>query len=107
MQGECVWMRLYAPSPIPSPPMSFSSSIVNVPTVLDDAGPERINPASAGASKLVVPNSPIQQDGSVGSTDDGTTASVLSAANDIISLSQELISKVPCDPGIARSLNSI
>jgi hypothetical protein len=93
VQGERVWTRLYAPSSIPSLPMSFLSSVVNVPAVLDDAGPERIDPASAGASESVAPNSPIQQDGSVGSTDDGATASVLSAANDIISLSQELIFK--------------
>jgi hypothetical protein len=92
--------------PISFPPMSFPSSVV--PAIPDDAGPERIDPTSAGASESLAPNSPVQQDGSVGSTDDGATASVLSAANDIISLSQELILKAPRDPpGIARSLNSI
>jgi hypothetical protein len=106
VRGERVWTRLYTHSPIPSPPMSSQSSVVSVPAVPDDAGPERIDPASAGASESVAPNSPDQQDGSVGRTDDGA-ASVLSVANNIISLSQELISKAPCDPGIARSLNSI
>jgi hypothetical protein len=70
-----------------------------------DLGPRP--PGNAGASELVVRESPDQQDGSVGSTDDGATASVLSAANDIIGLSQVLISNMPCDPRIARSLNSI
>jgi hypothetical protein len=54
-----------------------------------------------------MPNSPVQQSGSVGSTDDGAIASVVSVANDIISLSHELISKAPYDLGVAKSLNSI
>jgi hypothetical protein len=64
-------------------------------------------PVNASASKSVAPNSPVQQDGSVGSTDDDATAAIVSAANDIISLSQELISKAAHDLGIAKSLNSI
>jgi hypothetical protein len=73
-----------------------------------DLGPRP--PGNAGASELVACESPDQQDSSVSSTDDGatsTTASVLSAANDIIGLSQVLISNVPRDPRIARSLDSI
>jgi hypothetical protein len=66
-----------------------------------------LGPQPPGTSNSVAPNSPVQQDGSVGSTDDGTIASVVLAANDIISLSHELISKVPCDPKMAKSLNSI
>jgi hypothetical protein len=62
-------------------------------------------PDNAGTSESVMCESLDQQDGSIGSTDDGT--SVISAANDIIGLSQLLISNVPCDPRIARSLNSI
>jgi hypothetical protein len=54
-----------------------------------------------------MPNSPVQQSGSIGSTDDGAIASVVSAANDIISLSHELISKALHDPRVAKSLNSI
>ena len=41
------------------------------------------------------------------STDNGNLGSVLPAANEIISLTQELISKAPCDPEIAKSLKSI
>ncbi|KAF8489698.1 hypothetical protein F5888DRAFT_1910230 [Russula emetica] len=68
--------------------MSSPSSVINIPAVPDDPGPERID-----------------QDGSVGSTNDSTTASVISAANNIISLAQELISKAPNDPEIAKSVN--
>jgi hypothetical protein len=49
------------------------------------------------ASDLVMPNSPVQQSSSISSTDDGAIASIVSAANDIISLSYELISKAPHD----------
>jgi hypothetical protein len=48
----------------------------------DDAGPEHIDPADTGASEPVVPNSPVQQDGSI----DGATVPIVSAANDIIIL---------------------
>jgi hypothetical protein len=69
-----------------------------------DLGPQPPGNPSAGASESVVPNSPAQQDGNV---DDGAAASVISAANDIIYLSQELISKAPHDARLAKSLNSI
>jgi hypothetical protein len=59
------------------------------------------------ASNSVAPNSPVQQSGSVGSTDNGTIASIVLTANDIISLSHELISKALHNPGVAKLLNSI
>jgi hypothetical protein len=62
-------------------------------------------PDNAGASESVMCESPDQQNDSVGSIDDG--ASVISAANNIIGLSQLLISNMPCDLRIASSLNSI
>jgi len=43
-------------------------------------------PPSNTSSELQPPNSPIQQDGSTGSADDGTTASIILMANDIIGL---------------------
>ena len=64
-------------------------------------------PPSNTSSELQPPNSPIQQDGSTGSADDGTTASIVLMANDIIGLTQELVLKAPRDPGLAKSLNSI
>jgi hypothetical protein len=73
-----------------------------------DLGPQP--PGNTSASE-VAPNSSVQvqhqQDGSVGSTDDGATASVASVANEIITLAQKFVSKPPRDPGIAKSLNSI
>jgi hypothetical protein len=57
-------------------------------------------PDNTGTSESVVPDSPVQQDGSAG---DGATASLISAANDMIRLTQKLISHVPQDPGIAKS----
>ena len=57
-------------------------------------------------NESVASDSPVQQVGSVGCTDDGA-ASIVSAANDIIGLSQELITRALHDPGIAKSLNSI
>jgi hypothetical protein len=50
-----------------------------------------LGPQPPGTSDSVAPNSPVQQDGSVGSTDNGAIASIVSSANDIISLSHELI----------------
>ena len=46
-----------------------------------------------------------QQDGSATNTniDHGTCASLISAANDMIRLTEELISCTPQDPGIAKS----
>ena len=43
------------------------------------------------------PSLPVQQNGSAGSSDDGdiASASVVSTANDILSLTQDLISKAP------------
>jgi hypothetical protein len=72
-----------------------------------DLGPRPPGNAGASASEsvAVAPSSPVQQDGSVGCADDGATASVISAANDMISLSQRLILKPPCDPRFAKSLN--
>jgi hypothetical protein len=66
-----------------------------------------LGPQPPGTSDSVAPNSPVQQDGSVGSTDDGAIASIVLSANDIISLSHELILKAPRDPEMAKSLNSI
>jgi hypothetical protein len=60
----------------------------------------------ACASELVELGSLIQRDSS-GSTDDGDIKSIVPAANEIISLTQELISKAPHDPEIAKSLKSI
>jgi hypothetical protein len=68
-----------------------------------DLGPQP--PDNAGTSELVEHESPDQQDGSISSTDNG--ASVILAANNIIGLSQLLISNMLHDPRIARSLNSI
>jgi hypothetical protein len=79
----------------------------HIAAVVHFFGGADLGPQPPGTSDSVVPNSPVQQDGSVGSTDDGAIASVVSAANDIISLSHELISKAPCDPEMAKSLNSI
>jgi hypothetical protein len=67
-----------------------------------DLGPQP--PVNACASESVASNSPVQQDGSA---DDGDIASIISAANNIIGLTQELISKAPRDPEIAKSLKSI
>jgi hypothetical protein len=50
---------------------------------------------NASASKSAMPNSPIQQDGSVGSTNDDATTSLISAANNMIQITQELISNTP------------
>jgi hypothetical protein len=69
-----------------------------------DLGPR---PPVNAPSESVATDSPVQQVGNVGCTDNGTAASVLSAANDIIRLSQELTSKALRDPGIAKSLVSI
>ncbi|KAF8495465.1 hypothetical protein F5888DRAFT_1804847 [Russula emetica] len=76
------------PPQFPPLPMSSPSSVINIPAVPDDPGPERID-----------------RDGSVGSTNDGATASIISVANNIISLAQELISKAPNDLEIAKSVN--
>jgi hypothetical protein len=67
-----------------------------------DLGPQP--PVNTGTSESVGSNSPDQQDGNDGSTDD---SAVVSAANEIISLSHELILKAPRDPRLARSLKSI
>jgi len=53
--------------------------------------------------------SPAQQDGNAnGSTNGGTddaTASIISAANEIARLSQELLTKAPSNPRMVKSLN--
>jgi hypothetical protein len=56
---------------------------------------------------LVATNSLVQQVGNVSCTDDGATASILLAANDIIRLSQKLTLKAPHNLGIEKSLISI
>ncbi len=72
----------------------------------DNLGPQLPdNSSEAGASELVVINSPILRDGS--GTDDSAIDSIISAANDIISLSQEILMKVLSDTRIAKSLNMI
>jgi hypothetical protein len=67
-------------------------------------------PVNASASKSVA-NSPVQQDGSASRLDNDvtstSTAAMVSAANDIITLSQDLILTVRGDPAITKSLNSI
>jgi hypothetical protein len=68
-----------------------------------DLGPRPPDNDNAGASESVAPKSPVQQNGSDASTDDGATASLISAANDMIRLTQELISNAPQDPGIVKS----
>ncbi len=64
-------------SPVPLP----APSIADVPAVPDDADPER--------------------------EESDTIDAAVSVIEDIFSLSQELISKGPSDPGIANSLNSL
>ena len=64
-----------------------------------DLGPR---PPDNAASEPVVPSSPVQQNGSDG-TDDDATACFISAANDMIRLTQELISNAPHNRGIAKS----
>jgi hypothetical protein len=65
-----------------------------------DLGPQP--PVNTGTSESVESNSPDQQNGN--DTDDGA---IVSAANEIITLSHELILKAPRDPEIAKSLKSI
>src|SRR5258708_21828335 len=55
---------------------------------------------NAGAS-----SSPVQRDSSITHMDN--SAAIPSIINDIFSLSQELVTKGPSDPGIANSLNSL
>ena len=66
-----------------------------------DLGPRP--PGNEDASELV--ELPVQQDGSATNTniDHGACASLISAANDMIRLTEELISRAPQDPGIAKS----
>ena len=51
-----------------------------------------------------MPNSPVQQDSSASSTNDNATASLISAANNMIQVTQGLISNTPCDLHIAKSI---
>ncbi|KAI0273022.1 hypothetical protein BGY98DRAFT_1099611 [Russula aff. rugulosa BPL654] len=69
-----------------------------------DLGPRP--PDNTSASEL--PNSPVQQDSSAGagSTDDDATASLISAANNMIRVTQELISNTPRDLHIAKSITN-
>jgi hypothetical protein len=67
-----------------------------------DLGPRP--PDNASASESAMPNSPVQQDGSAGSTNDDATASLISAANNMIRVTQGLISNTPRDPHIAKSI---
>ena len=67
-----------------------------------DLGPQP--PDNASTSKSAMPNSPVQQDSSAGSTNDDTTAFLISAANNMIRVTQGLISNTPRDPHIAKSI---
>ena len=79
----------------------------HIAAVLHFFGGADLGPQPPGdPSESDAPSSPVQRDGSVDNTDDGDT-SVVSVANDIIRLTQELISKAPRDPGTAKSLKSI
>jgi hypothetical protein len=61
-------------------------------------------PDNASASKSAMLNSSVQQDSSASSTNDGATASLISAANNMIRVTQRLISNMPHDPHIAKSI---
>ena len=68
-------------------------------------GPQPFSNASEldiGMGTLILP---VQQDGSIHSTDDSTSFNL--AANGIISLTQELLSKAPHDPEITKSLKFV
>ena len=58
--------------------------------------------APDNASKPDVPKSPTQQDSNTGNSNSRTA--VISAANDIVQIAQEIITKVPADPEMAKSL---
>jgi hypothetical protein len=63
-----------------------------------------------GTSKLLACNSPVQLNGSKGSMDDSAKASIVSAANDMINLSQallHLVIKAPSNLELVRSIKVI
>jgi hypothetical protein len=70
-----------------------------------DLGPQPPGDGSASASESAKQKSPGQLVGD--SADADAAASILSAANEIISLSQRLITEAPNDPRIAKSLGAI
>jgi hypothetical protein len=70
-----------------------------------DLGPRPPDNDNASASESDASELPVQENGSdaTRTTDDGATASFVSAANDMIRMTQELISNAPQDPAIAKS----
>ncbi|KAF8491687.1 hypothetical protein F5888DRAFT_1807194 [Russula emetica] len=72
-----------------------------------DLGPQPPRNGSASASDSGEHESPSQRVGHGAADNDDAAASILLAANEIISLSQRLITEVPRDPRIAKSLNVI
>ena len=58
--------------------------------------PQAPDNASANEPELDVPKSPAKQDGSAGNAK--TRSSVISTANDVVGLAQEITTKAPADP---------
>ena len=68
-------------------------------------GPQPFGNASELDIGMGMPSLPVQQDGSIHSTDDSTFFNL--TANGIISLTQELLLKAPHDPEITKSLKFV
>jgi hypothetical protein len=67
-----------------------------------ELGPRAPDNASASEAEPDVPKSPAQQDGSAGNAK--TRASVISTANEIVRLAQEILVIAPADPEMVKSL---